>query len=381
MKILQLCQSFLPRLGGMEWAVHHLCNALVDHGHDVVALAAQHPERVTTEPLAGFESRYEIVDYPFGFRFGGVLGRNQRSMLAAVDEQRRAFGFDVVHAHGLYYPGYCSLLARRRGDFPLVVTDHGDYMMMLVDASASSTPWGRRRMRWTVREAECLTAPGRDAFKALMKGRNEKGSSRVVPNGVAPPEKQQIAQLRNDAATTKPTILMVGRNNPVKGFETGLRAFVELRKTDDCELSVVGLDVDQLGALASELGVADHVTLHGAATGDELWRHFARADIFWMPSRRENMPLTKYEAMCFGLAGVYNDAPGVRDDVRDGVNGLLFKRDDAEDLARQTRRLLGDDMQTGLLSNAATETGDRFRWRNVVGQYEALYEELIATRS
>ena len=49
----------------------------------------------------------------------------------------------------------------------------------------------------------------------------------------------------------------------------------------------------------------------------------ARAGVYVLPSYREGTPRTVLEAMAMGRAIITTDAPGCRETVVDGVNGLL----------------------------------------------------------
>lgn len=81
----------------------------------------------------------------------------------------------------------------------------------------------------------------------------------------------------------------------------------------------------------------------------ELWgeRHdmpnvYRDADLVCLPSYREGMPKVLIEAAATGLPIVTTDAPGCRDVVRHGENGLLVKVADADSTTSALRTLLTD---------------------------------------
>lgn len=57
-------------------------------------------------------------------------------------------------------------------------------------------------------------------------------------------------------------------------------------------------------------------------------------DLFVFPSRDEMYSLAVLGAMCLGLPVVGADAGGTRKQIRDRVNGLLFRVGDHRDIAR-----------------------------------------------
>lgn len=65
----------------------------------------------------------------------------------------------------------------------------------------------------------------------------------------------------------------------------------------------------------------------------------AQASVFVLPSYREGTPKTVLEAMACGRAVITTDAPGCRETVRDGENGLLVPVRDAEAVFRKMHEL------------------------------------------
>jgi glycosyltransferase involved in cell wall biosynthesis len=76
-------------------------------------------------------------------------------------------------------------------------------------------------------------------------------------------------------------------------------------------------------------------------------RHFIQqADCVVLPSYREGTPRTLLEAASSSKPIIATDVPGCNQVVEHQVNGLLCKLKDADDLARQMRRLAGMDDKT-----------------------------------
>ena len=69
----------------------------------------------------------------------------------------------------------------------------------------------------------------------------------------------------------------------------------------------------------------------------------------------EGMPLALIEGMAAGCAVVGTDVPGVRELLRDGVDGLLVAEGDAAALADALEKLLRDDAFAARLAHAARE--------------------------
>jgi glycosyltransferase involved in cell wall biosynthesis len=81
----------------------------------------------------------------------------------------------------------------------------------------------------------------------------------------------------------------------------------------------------------------------------------AAASVYVLPSYREGTPRSVLEAMAMGRAIITTDAPGCRETVVDGDNGLLVPPRDAEALHEAMLRFVEDP-------DLARRMGERSRW-------------------
>ena len=139
-------------------------------------------------------------------------------------------------------------------------------------------------------------------------------------------------------------LLFVGRLEPDKGVDTCVRALAGLPAAT---LEVIGPGSEQererVARVAADAGVGDRVTL------DDLPRHalaerYRAADVFVFPSRwDEPFGLVPLEAMACGTPVIATRTGGSAEFLVDGVNCVGFGRDDAEDLVRAVRGLVGNE--------------------------------------
>jgi glycosyltransferase involved in cell wall biosynthesis len=83
---------------------------------------------------------------------------------------------------------------------------------------------------------------------------------------------------------------------------------------------------------------------HGECLGDDLYRHYLDADVFYFPSQGEGMSRAMLEAGCFGLCPLAYDIPANRDLVADG-RGYLVETNNVEAVVSRLEQL-GADRQT-----------------------------------
>ena len=99
------------------------------------------------------------------------------------------------------------------------------------------------------------------------------------------------------------------------------------------------------------------------------------ADVVVLPSYYpEGVPRSLLEAMSCGRAIITTDTPGCRDVVEHGVNGLLVKPRDAEDLARAMATLAADPERVAEMGKASRRlVSEKFSDERIIDQTFATY--------
>jgi len=143
--------------------------------------------------------------------------------------------------------------------------------------------------------------------------------------------------------------LFVGRVAPNKRISVLIEALAHLRTSfPKLHVAIVGNaegayseEADRCRKLAAQLGVSDRVHLIGAISDADLAAAYASADLFVMPSVHEGFCLPVLEAMEHGVPVIAAAATALPETLSGA--GLLFEPDDADDLAQQMTRVLGNN--------------------------------------
>jgi hypothetical protein len=261
--------------------------------------------------------------------------RSRQSVLLALKER----GLD-----GLFYhtqtTALCSLdLARR---LPIVISlDATPLNMDAVGAGyghrpGESDPLDPIKFRWNravYRRAAALIAWSRWARDSLVHDYHiDEAKIAVIPPGVDQP--QRLHPRETDVGRPA-RLLFVGGDFARKGGHLLLEAFRH-GLSERCELDIVTHD----DSVCSGGPVRVH---RGLTPGSPaLRRLFEQADLFVLPTLGDCMPLGILEAMANGLAVVASDVGAIREEVEDGVTGLLIPPGDAGALVRAVCGLLHD---------------------------------------
>ncbi len=203
--------------------------------------------------------------------------------------------------------------------------------------------------RWKHRRAAVVVAVSERVREVLVAGGVAPERIRVVPSGVdiartvAPAGGETLRALGLDPE--RPIAVMVSSLIPPhKDPVTFLRAVAAARRTHP---GLQGLLVGGGPLLAAARRACATLGLEGAVSvaghRDDAESLLAAATVAVLSSRDEGMGTTLLDALQFGVPVAATAAGGVREVVRDGVDGLLSPPGDAERLGAHLAHLLADD--------------------------------------
>jgi glycosyltransferase involved in cell wall biosynthesis len=318
-----------------------------------------------------------------GARARVVHIRHKADLVGALHLWPELVDADVVHTHDRRAGLFGRMLGRAR-HARVVHTLHGlpEEIAPRVGAAAAGTPpyavppW---RTAWaehgTLRVESWLASLGLVITPSHAMARYLRGMGfperrlRVLPSGI---------ELRQTAPPPMRTPVRVGTALDLewwKGVDVLVKACALLPAPVQLELYGEGADRPMLERLARSLGV--NAVFHGHV-GD-VWDRLRDLDVFVLPSRAENFPISLLEAMACALPVVATRVGGVPEIVVDGQSGLLVGADDVRGMAGAIRRILGDaDLRDSLGRAAARRVRERFdpgaAGRRMVSVYERLCE-------
>jgi glycosyltransferase involved in cell wall biosynthesis len=304
--------------------------------------------------------------------------------------------YQVWQVVGAYPAGFLTAGLNRR--VPTVLRTYGDdiqvdssigYGVRLEEPARTRVARSVGQHRYLVAMSETLA----DCYRELEVPEDKIVS---IPNGIDHRRLSQsddVAEVRSKLgiAGNSPVLLTVGRYHRKKGYEL-IPSIAQQLKAQGLafEWLIVGRNVETLQKQLDAAGVADRVHLIGEIAppldpdagppqlpAQELVEIYQLADVLVHPSYIEGFPRVVVEAMAAGCAVVTTDAPGCRDVVEDGVNGVLAKAGDAAAIGRAVARMLTQPSERQRLAEAGQEHSRQFDWQKVVDQYESLYYRAI----
>jgi glycosyltransferase involved in cell wall biosynthesis len=289
---------------------------------------------------------------------------------------------DVVHTHDRRGGLLVRPQARRRGA-RAVHTLHGlpEAIAVRVGRSSVSRPPGvsRRDEAWFLhgylRVERLLARFGpvivpSEALKQFLVGYGMPPSRlRVVRTGIEPgPGGRSTSQ--------GPLRLATAANLEYwKGVDVLLDACARVDDGIHVDVYGVGSEREALERQAARLGV--DADFHGFV--DDLRSRLRAADVFVLPSRGDNFPVSVLEAMAEGVAVVATRVGGIPELVADGETGVLVEPDDPAGLGAALERLAADEPLRNRLGEAGwSRARAQFDPADAARRVVAVYEELLA---
>ncbi|MDA5282241.1 MULTISPECIES: glycosyltransferase [unclassified Streptomyces] len=177
------------------------------------------------------------------------------------------------------------------------------------------------------------------------------------------------------APRTSKVVASVGRLAFEKGVDLLLDAWADAAPHHpDWTLRIhgAGIEEESLRAHCASLGLDDSVEWMGST--DDVLGALRGASVFAQASRAEGFPITLLEAMAAGLpVAAFDCAPGVREIVEHGEDGLLARLGNTMELAGHLDALMSDADLRDRLGDAGFRSVRRFSSDEITDRWEALF--------
>jgi polysaccharide biosynthesis protein PelF len=297
-------------------------------------------------------------------------------------EPRRA---DLIHAVSNGLASLPALTAKWAHGTPFLLTEHGLYLRERLLAHRPGTlhphvrslllRFFKRLVEASYLVADCIAPVSHYCELWELKSGAQRSRIRPVHNGVDP---DRFAFDPGEPA--HPTLVFVGRIDPLKDIETLLRAFALIRAVvPDARLRMFGPRVSESYAvrcesLATELGLDGAAVFEGPV--DAPADAYRAGQVVLLTSISEGFPFAVLEAMACGRPVVATDVGGVAEAIAQ-VGVIVPPRAPAA-VADAALTLLGDaELRRSLGRRARERVISQFTLSACVANYRGLYHDLV----
>lgn len=365
------------RLGGVSGFMNTMAHGFLGRGYDVEVIGmtpspADAVVDLDRDPRIRLRTVYDTQPPPrenlaaLGrLSPAKMLRQRRRAALqaAAIDRLRplvATWGAETLvictQLYAMEHLAPAGLVAGRREGPYVIAQYHGSRHMAARLGSL------RRVREWYADADRFLALTTADA--ELFREKDRLNNTGFVPNPIPAP--------RHGPADRHNEVVSLNRYDEQKSLDWLLRAWAVLAPDfPQWRLRLYGegpLRAD-LARLIAELGIGGSATLEGITNDAEAV--LRRSKIYALTSQYEGLPLTIAEAAQAGVPSVAFDcAPGIRELIEDGVDGVVVPPNHILGLVEGLRRLMGDDALRKRMGERAQERAGRFALDTILDRWE-----------
>lgn len=384
MKICHVTAYYKPAICGVGRVVEELAERMVKDGHEVHVYCSD------SDKYRHIQNKEEIINGVHVHRcFNWFTIANTTTFFPSLILKLWKKDFDLIHTHvtGHSYIFFATLVGSLRR-IPVVHTTHCPW-------TTGFRPWWAdflapinyhlfsRFCFWLTSKVIAIT-PWELGF--LQNYGCSKRKISVIPNGVDDifykSREKERASLRKKLGVKNNEIivLFLGRLNPTKGVDVLARAGKELvQKNKDYWFFFVGPDEGMEETVKEIIKDERNMKLLGAIKGIDAKRRlaemYAAADIFCLPSYREGLPLTLFEAMASGLPIIASPVNGVPYEMQQPENGFFVPYGEVELLKKRIIELGENKKLREEISKRNRIWAKKYNWNDIFQKVMNLYEE------
>jgi glycosyltransferase involved in cell wall biosynthesis len=356
MKLVVTTDCFLPRWDGIARFLSLLLPDLAQH-MQITVFAPKFPGKLPV--LKGVRViRFPLINWQFGDIF--FCEPDKTVMRKAIAEA------DVVFNQTIGPVGYTAIRIAKKLNKPVVSYIHSvewELAKRAVKQWKWFSGWAVKMVAsWLYNRCSLLLVPSGEVAD-LLSGIKVKTRKELVHMGVstsrfAPPKSKGAAKKSLGISSGKKVIGFCGRIAREKDLPTLYEAFEKVHsKNRNTVLLIVGEGLEQ------EIPPSRQVIRAGRQ--DNVVPYLQAMDIFVLPSLTETSSLATMEAMSVGLPVVVTPVGNIREYIVDGKNGLIFARQDVDELSEKLAYLLKHPKTMKSLGKNARHTiAKDYSWQN-----------------
>lgn len=365
--------------GGTGAVAINLAKKISERNHDVSVF--------TTSKTRKYElnNTDKINIYRYGTRFRIADAYISIKLLTGPLKHK----LDLVHAHMGNAPApIAAWLYSKLKNKPLVVTYHGDQQDNYGDSLRrhSVKLYNKTFAKLILKSADVIISPSEPFIKESKFLPSFIDKIVVIPNGI---DKKEVLINRTKDECRKelgvPTdhivFLFVGSLSKYKGPDVLLKAAeLVIKKIPKATFVFVGNGqmASELKLIAEKLNLCENIKFTGFVDNNTKNKYFKAADVFTLPSTlsTEVFPIVLLEASAAKLPMVVSDLETFNCIIRNGINGIITRRNDYNNLADSLITLALNEKLVSEMSKNAYENVCNFSWSEIADETEKIYERV-----
>jgi len=379
MKIAHICPFYTPTIGGVKQVVEELAKRQIKQGHEVHIFTSDWDKNKR------IEKKEEIIEKVNVHRcFHIIKIANFATVWPSVFTKLLKEKPDIIHTHLFGHVHFVlSALASKIMKVPHIHTTHCPWTDAYrsipgrIGVFLSYNIFSRLALNFT--DKVIAITPWEIRF--IKKFGGKENQITVIPNGM---DKLFFIKIKNNNFKKKNKIkgklvLFFGRLNVVKGPDKFVEiAKMILKEKKDITFVIRGSDEGMKETIKKLIGDEKRIILLDKTSDrNEIIKMYQAADVFVLPSFREGLPLTLFEAMAAELPIVASPVNGVPYEMKEPENGFLVDYGDNEKFKQRIIEILDNSKLAKKIARNNKKNAENYSWEIITNKTLKLYEDLI----
>jgi len=379
MKIAHVSHEYYPAITGVGQVVRELAERQVKEGHEVYVITSDWDKHKRIKKKEETINGVKIIRCTHIARMGNFSNIWPAVFPILIKEK-----FDIIHSHVFAHVHFVlAALAAKLSGAKHIHTTHCPW------TNAYRSIVGRMGImisynlvsRLTLKFTDKIIAITPWEFDFIKKYGAEDQQIINLPNGMSDLffKKSSNNDFKKKHKINGPLVLFFGRLNITKGPEKFVEiAKLVLRERPQITFVIRGPDEGMRELVKQKIGNEKRIILlNETRDREEIIKMYQAADVFVLPSYREGLPLTLFEAMAAGLPIVASPVNGIPYEISQPTNGFLVPYGHNKEFAKRIIELLDNKKLRDKISKNNIKRSKGYTWNNISKKTLDLYKELL----
>jgi N-acetyl-alpha-D-glucosaminyl L-malate synthase bshA len=364
-----------PTYGGSGIVATELGMTLANKGYEIHFISDHLPARLEMTNPNIFFHKVNLQFYPL-FQYQPY----DIALSSMIYRVVSLYKLDLLHVHYAIPYAYAAFMAkqmlREEGkDIPLVTTLHGTDITLV-----GQHPSYKCAVQFSINQSDKITTVSESLRKDTLQFFNINKDIQVINNFIDNELFIRCTKCdRSQFATPEEKILIHTSNlRPIKRIGDVLQIFKNVNSKIPSKLVIIGEGPDMeivTEFLEINPDLIDRIRLLGKTK--DLYKILELSDLFLLPSSQESFGLAALEAMAAYTPIVSSNAGGIPEVNIDGETGFLANVGDVDKMSADAIKILSDENLLQRMKENAKKQAIRFDIKNIIPQYETMYEQVL----
>ena len=378
MKIAFICPYYDPAIDGPKQVIKELAARLIKDGHEVHVYTSDYDKYKRLKKKEEIIDKVHVHRCSYWFKVANFVTFWPSVFFKLLKED-----FDIIHTHVFGHPHvFFASLAAKIKNTKLIHTTHCPwtqaYRSLIGKILLTLTYPTLSKFAINLSNKIIAITPWELKFLRKLKIKDVK----IIPNGV---DNIFFKKIKNNKFKRKlkikgKIVLFFGRLNITKGPDKFVLVAKEiLKERKDVYFIIIGPDEGMKSKLIKLINHDKNILLlNPLYDRNKIAEMYQAANVYVMPSFREGLPLTLFEAMASGLPIVASPVNGVPYEMSE-KNGIFVNYGNIQGLKQAILKIHDNNKLARKYALNNKKTALKYKWDSIYQDTIKLYKEILVT--